>query len=151
MINNDQSDFNISINLQIRFNPKSWFPTAPSTLLSKLSKNLIYWQRVIWLVKSFLFSRMYRSRMRFVTQSLLRPRVWLGSSNQIAESSLIKFNSRNISTTNDLFKPRTFKEQMKKKKLSSKEYKQEVQRYERAALEGRFRISYNRWLINYDS
>ena len=82
---------------------------------------------------------MYRSRMRFVTQSLLRPRVWhLGTTNQIAESSLIKFSSRNISTTNDLFKPRTFKEQMKKKKMSSKEYKQEVERFERAAQEERF-------------
>ena len=79
---------------------------------------------------------MYRSRMRFVTQSLFRPRVWLGASNQIAESSLI-ISSRTISSTNHFFKL-SHKEKMRKKKLSSKEYKQEVERFERGAREERF-------------
>ena len=75
-------------------------------------------------------SRMYRSRMRFVTQSLFRPRVW--RTNQIAESSLI-ISSRNISSTNHYLK--MSKKDVRKKRLTQKDSKQEIERFERAARE----------------
>ena len=86
-------------------------------------------------------NRMYRSRMRFVTQSLFRPK-WNGPimhSVGLQAVGLVRScnSSRSIATTVKLDK-KSQREQLRKKKLNSKEYKQEVERFERAANEERF-------------